>query len=48
MYRRASTKDPIYFLKRLPVNSRDDPAFFKAKLDGGYDWLHYIQVKANS
>ena len=41
---RASAKDPIYFLKRLPVNSRDDLAFFKAKLEGGYDWLHWIQL----
>jgi peptidoglycan/xylan/chitin deacetylase (PgdA/CDA1 family) len=43
---RASAKDPIYFLKRLPINSRDDLTFFKAKLEGGYDWLHYIQVKS--
>ena len=41
---RASVKDPVYFLKRLPVNSRDDLAFFKAKLEGGYDWLHWIQL----
>ncbi len=41
---RASVKDPIFFLKRLPVNSRDDLAFFKAKLEGGYDWLHWFQL----
>lgn len=41
---RASKKDPIYFLKRLPVNSRDDLAFFQAKLEGGYDWLHWLQL----
>jgi peptidoglycan/xylan/chitin deacetylase (PgdA/CDA1 family) len=41
---RASAKDPVFFLKRLPVNSRDDLAFFKAKLDGGYDWLHWMQL----
>ena len=41
---RASAKDPIYFLKRLPVNSRDDLAFFQAKLEGGYDWLHWVQL----
>jgi peptidoglycan/xylan/chitin deacetylase (PgdA/CDA1 family) len=29
-----------WFLPRLPVNSWDDPAFFQAKLEGGYDWLH--------
>jgi peptidoglycan/xylan/chitin deacetylase (PgdA/CDA1 family) len=30
-------------LPRLPVNSWDDPDFFRAKLEGGYDWLHPIQ-----
>jgi peptidoglycan/xylan/chitin deacetylase (PgdA/CDA1 family) len=40
---RASAKDPIFFLKRLPVNSRDDIAFLQAKLEGGYDWLHGVQ-----
>jgi peptidoglycan/xylan/chitin deacetylase (PgdA/CDA1 family) len=43
---RASAADPIYFLKRLPVNSRDDLAFFKAKLEGGYDWLYGVQLKS--
>jgi Polysaccharide deacetylase len=28
-----------YFLKRLPVNSDDDPQLFLAKLAGSYDWL---------
>lgn len=28
------------FLPRLPINSWDDPQFFQAKLEGGYDWLH--------
>jgi len=32
-----------YFLPRIPVNSGDDPAFFWAKLEGGYDWLYYFQ-----
>lgn len=32
-----------YFLPRLPVNNWDDPAFFKAKLEGGYSWLHLPQ-----
>ena len=31
------------FLKRLPANSYDDIAFFRAKLEGGYDWLHRVQ-----
>jgi peptidoglycan/xylan/chitin deacetylase (PgdA/CDA1 family) len=34
--------DP-YFLKRLPVNSGDDLAFFKAKLGGAYNWLQVLQ-----
>lgn len=32
------------FLERIPVNSRDDEAFFSAKLEGGYDWLHALQL----
>jgi peptidoglycan/xylan/chitin deacetylase (PgdA/CDA1 family) len=35
--------EDMYFLKRLPINSWDDLRLFKAKLDGGYDWLHWIQ-----
>ncbi len=31
-------------LPRLPVNSGDDPALFRAKIEGGYDWLHSFQV----
>jgi len=30
--------DP-FFLRRLPVNSDDDPRLFMAKLAGSYDWL---------
>jgi peptidoglycan/xylan/chitin deacetylase (PgdA/CDA1 family) len=33
-----------FFLKRLPVNEWDDRALFRAKLEGGYDWLHLPQV----
>jgi peptidoglycan/xylan/chitin deacetylase (PgdA/CDA1 family) len=33
-----------WFLPRLPVNTWDDPAFFQAKLEGAYDWLHRIQL----
>lgn len=36
--------DDPYRLKRLPVNSLDDPALFQAKLEGGYDWLAFPQV----
>jgi peptidoglycan/xylan/chitin deacetylase (PgdA/CDA1 family) len=32
-----------YFLKRLPVNSLDDGRFLRAKLEGGYNWLHGLQ-----
>ena len=39
----AASKDNRYFLKRLPMNDHDDPLFFKAKLEGGYDWLHAFQ-----
>jgi peptidoglycan/xylan/chitin deacetylase (PgdA/CDA1 family) len=29
----------LFFLKRLPINSCDDPLLFRAKLAGSYDWL---------
>jgi len=32
-----------FFLKRLPMNSCDDLRLLKAKLEGGYDWLHTLQ-----
>jgi peptidoglycan/xylan/chitin deacetylase (PgdA/CDA1 family) len=35
-----------YFLKRLPVSSADDTSLFRAKLEGGYDWLHPFQYIA--
>ena len=35
--------DP-YFIKRIPVNSDDDEQFFKAKLEGAYNWIHTPQV----
>jgi len=31
-------------LKRIPVNSYDDPLLFAAKLDGAYDWLNTFQT----
>jgi peptidoglycan/xylan/chitin deacetylase (PgdA/CDA1 family) len=34
--------DPM-FLRRIPINSDDDTVFFKAKLEGGYDWIQQIQ-----
>jgi peptidoglycan/xylan/chitin deacetylase (PgdA/CDA1 family) len=33
----------VLFLPRLPVNSSDDLRLFRAKLKGGYDWLHLFQ-----
>jgi peptidoglycan/xylan/chitin deacetylase (PgdA/CDA1 family) len=41
---RASQSSNRFFLPRLPVNSYDDAAFFRAKLEGGYDWLHWPQL----
>ncbi len=31
-------------MKRLPVNSYDDPTLFSAKIDGAYDWLNPLQT----
>jgi peptidoglycan/xylan/chitin deacetylase (PgdA/CDA1 family) len=39
----AKNTDDILFLKRIPLNSYDDLSFFKAKLEGGYEWLHRFQ-----
>lgn len=39
----ATKGDDIFFLKRIPVNTFDDLAFFTAKLEGGYDWLRKFQ-----
>jgi peptidoglycan/xylan/chitin deacetylase (PgdA/CDA1 family) len=35
-------KNP-FCLPRLPVNSWDDPLLLRAKLEGGYDWMHWPQ-----
>ncbi len=40
---RPEYKDKRFFLPRLPVNSWDDYPLFRAKLEGGYDWLHWPQ-----
>jgi peptidoglycan/xylan/chitin deacetylase (PgdA/CDA1 family) len=37
-----------WFLPRLPASSRDDLRFFRAKLDGAYDWLHGPQYLAKT
>jgi peptidoglycan/xylan/chitin deacetylase (PgdA/CDA1 family) len=36
---RVKAGDDPYRMKRLPVNSLDDEALLRAKLEGGYDWL---------
>ena len=40
----AKHRDNRFFLPRLPMNSYDDLRFFQAKLEGGYDWLHFPQT----
>ena len=40
---RAKPGDTRFFQPRLPVNSWDDVELLKAKLEGGYDWLHWPQ-----
>lgn len=39
----VSRSSDHFFLERLPVSSADDLRFFRAKLAGGYDWLHGLQ-----
>ena len=39
----ARSGDDVLGLKRIPVNSGDDGALFRAKLEGAYDWLHFSQ-----
>lgn len=34
--------DP-FLLPRLPVNTSDDQSFLRAKLNGGYEWVHTLQ-----
>ena len=38
--------DNPLFMRRLPINSHDDPRLFRAKLEGGYDWLRTVQYMA--
>ena len=40
----ASFKPDRYALKRLPVNTQDDVRFLRAKIEGGYDWVHSCQL----
>jgi peptidoglycan/xylan/chitin deacetylase (PgdA/CDA1 family) len=39
----ATTGDDPLFLRRLPVNVSDDLRLFRAKLEGGYEWLYRFQ-----
>ena len=41
---RASQKHNKFFLPRLPVNTWDDAHLLRAKLEGGYDWMHWPQL----
>jgi len=40
----ADSASDLLCLERIPMNSSDDDAFFTAKLQGGYDWLHAFQL----
>jgi peptidoglycan/xylan/chitin deacetylase (PgdA/CDA1 family) len=40
---RADREQNPYFLKRIPVNDRDDLELMGAKLAGAYDWVFVIQ-----
>jgi peptidoglycan/xylan/chitin deacetylase (PgdA/CDA1 family) len=40
---RAGRDDDPYFLPRIPISSWDDLRLFRAKLEGGYDWLRVPQ-----
>jgi peptidoglycan/xylan/chitin deacetylase (PgdA/CDA1 family) len=35
--------DDALWLPRLPVNERDDDRLLRAKIEGGYDWIHALQ-----
>jgi peptidoglycan/xylan/chitin deacetylase (PgdA/CDA1 family) len=39
----ATSENDPFFLPRLPINCYDDLRFFRAKLEGAYDWLHAPQ-----
>jgi peptidoglycan/xylan/chitin deacetylase (PgdA/CDA1 family) len=40
----TSKRDDTYFMKRIPISSCDDISLFKAKLEGGYDWVYRPQL----
>lgn len=39
----TTSQNEPFSLKRIPVNSCDDITLFKAKLNGGYDWMYKLQ-----
>jgi peptidoglycan/xylan/chitin deacetylase (PgdA/CDA1 family) len=39
----AKAGDDVFFLRRIPVNSSDDLPLYRAKLEGGYCWMHLLQ-----
>ena len=39
----AGPRDDRMFLPRLPINTWDDLGLFRAKLEGGYDWMRPVQ-----
>jgi peptidoglycan/xylan/chitin deacetylase (PgdA/CDA1 family) len=41
---RATRDSSRFFLPRLPVNSWDDISLFRAKIEGGYNWMHWPQL----
>jgi peptidoglycan/xylan/chitin deacetylase (PgdA/CDA1 family) len=41
---RSSKTSNKFFLPRIPINNWDDHSLFRAKLEGGYDWLHAPQL----
>ncbi len=45
---RAGSRNNRFFLPLLPMNTWDDSALLQAKLDGGYDWLHWAQFLKKS
>jgi peptidoglycan/xylan/chitin deacetylase (PgdA/CDA1 family) len=40
---RANGGNNPFFLPRLPINSWDTSQMLRAKLTGGYDWMHILQ-----
>ena len=41
-------EEDTFFLRRLPVNDCDDIRLLRAKMTGGYDWMHSAQYAAKS